>query len=223
MKYFPMMVMQPQKAILQYPVIRVGLAGILVFFSCKSTKLTRDEAEIYSVINSVITGYSSKINNKVYLTKYIIEKDSWILKNIFNDSTGYLYKEICHEKVKLKKTDFIASIQEKNLFTGWNYKKIRNKSLVSEIVLNEDEKEKYEKSTIKDMLKTDYELDTYKYILWNNPYKVPLIRLSLPYISKDRNSAIINISKHSDGIFVWILEKKNKKWIVSCEKRLSHY
>ena len=95
-------------------------------------------------------------------------------------------------------------MEEEKRFDKWDYSKIKTRRLTPEIILNEDEKREYENSSIKNMLKNKHEIYTYEYTLWNNTDNIPLIKLSHPFVLENKKDAIVYISKHSEGTFVWI-------------------
>ncbi len=220
-----MIQMQLQKVINRHRVtIKILFLITLFFNSCKTIDLNKRETEAYKIINSLTEAFTAKIEKGAYLNPSIIEKDSYTLKkNIFNDS-GFIYSEICKKKIDVVKKDFDTSLQENRKFDEWDFSKIENQKIITEIILSEEEKNKYENSTLRKGLKNKHEIYAYKYILWKNLENIPMIRLSYPIISNNNKYALVYMSKHSDGTFIWVLENNNNKdWNVICEKRLSHY
>lgn len=209
----------------RFPVI-INIIGILILAaSCNASKTTAVDKKAYQVVNAFLDYYVEETNQGVFLSPLVIEKENHAIKNVFNEE-GQIHKEICDTEsvnISLTNDDFNNYLKTQHLNT-WNYKKIKNKEVIKNLVLEDAARITYMEARERGMLKRENEWITYKYILWHNKKNVPLITLSYPLFSEDRNYAILYMTKYQGGGYVFVFKKENpKKWKIICEKNLFQY
>ena len=206
------------KEIFRYPTPKLAFFfGILIgVMSCKTWKPHTDN---YNVINTVLDHYVDK--DSIYLYPKIIELSDEKLEEIKRygidkDTCNIAINAIILNGDKSKRT-------KNNTKEKWNYAKIKNPKVITRLQLKQPYSiEKYKK--LIDSIKDEDDLLDRKFMLWTFEHNESMIRLSRPFLNKDRSYALVYISEYNNGEFVLTLKKEGKKrWNIICKKRLSHY
>ncbi len=204
-----------QRGIYQFRAIRLicFLCLVAFFVSCKTIDINK-----YHLVNSLLNDYTEK--DSVYLHPKIVRLDD---KKINEFLLLGIDKDSCNSKMK----DIISNIdRQKQLKTTdktWNYAKIDVSKVFTNLELKRPQSIiRFKK--LKETIKDDYDLLDRKFLMWKIEHDEGMIRLSNPIFNKQKTHAIIYLSKHNDGQFVYTLKKVDKKkWSVICKKRLSFY